>query len=1086
MLRLARFSISRPRTALALWAAFAVALSLIGLGVSDALSPSKAVIPGTDSARAVHLADAQFGPSQLVPVLLEGPQKEVDRQGPILVKRLSKEKDIRVMSAWDGGPLSFELHPQAGDAMLIAAVARTDAEMFEGRQEEIQKIVDDTVKAPVTPYVTGTPALERGLADASIDTTRQALLIATPILFVLLLLILRAPVAAFVITGFGAVTAFVGFGAMTLAANAIDLAPVALALGALTSLAAGVGYALLLYVRWADELAAGASPRDAATTAVDTSGRAVLIGGTALVVAMVVTALVGLTEMLQSEGLGTVLGGLLGIGATVVVMPAALVVLGTRMHWLRFPAPAFAEHAWNRLVGGGNVVVRRAVPVGALATGLLLLLALPVLQLDIGTISPLRLPDDNQARVAYEKVGAVMGPGWVAPYNMVIVSQSRPLTDPKLLRDIDRLQIRIGRHKYTETVVGPGVFAATSKELGVLPDKLQESSKLLKTGPKDLAKLENGLGQAGAGAVTLQSGLQEAAAGAGKLSAGSTSAQGGAGQLRAGLAKARSGSAQISGGLGQALGGARQLRDGASAALAGSAKISGGLGQAVTPVKQGLPVVKNMAADVTSGSNAVKNAKASADTVTGQLDAAIADLQGIDDPKAQAALAALQNARGGASSLSGSLGAASSKLGGAAAVAGVFAGQVAELSSGLSQLYAGSTALQGGLAQLRKGNADLVNGIDRLAAGGGDLTAGLTALRNGAGQLESGLGQLSAGNASLAGGLSAGVAPVGRLSGGLAEMEQGVATFRKKLPSARDLDRLSQQSPGLFDNGYFVLAAIAGARPADRNQATFAVNLDRGGNAGQILIVPRFGAGSTENIALGEDLRDMADGFAAATRTEVALGGQAGQFGDFESEGTAKLIPVFAVVAAVVALMLMLMLRTVILPLVAVAFSLLATAVSFGVLQILFGGDDPLLGGPGSFSPVSIMGIFAAAFGIATMLQVVLLERTREDFLEDGDPHQALLRSLRETAPAATGAAIAMIAAAVPFMVSSFLTVAQFGIGLAVAILVDAVIVRPVLLPAAVEVFGARAWWPTRSKVAPPPAPAPSPGPPVPGKLVHG
>jgi RND superfamily putative drug exporter len=1062
VLHLARLSILRPRLALALWVAVGVALSLVGLGVSDALSPSKVAVAGTESARAVHLADAEFGPSQLVPVLLEGPRKAVDRQGPVLVRRLAVRRDTRVMSAWDGGPVANDLHPRPGDAMLIAAVARSDRAMFDGVQQELQRTVDRTIKAPVKAYVTGTPALQQGLTDASIDTSRDALLWAIPILFVVLLLLLRAPAAAALITATGAVTALAGFGAVALLGQVLDISPLAVALGSMGGLALSVAYALLIYRRWMEARAGGATSAAAAEIAVSTSGRAVLIGGTALVVALIVAAIVGPTDVLGSEGSGVVLGAMLGIGSAVVVMPAALTVLGGRLQAFSFGAPAFATRAWDRLVGEERAVVRRAVPTGALATGLLLVLAVPVLSLQIGPPSPDHLPDGSPARIAYDKVGEVMGPGWVAPYNMVIVSKTRPLTEPALLRAIDRLQARIARDRAVDTVVGPGAFAATSKDLGVLPRKLRESTKLLKSGGRDLGRLEGGLGTAGAGTRKLRAGLEQAAAGADALHSGSGTAQSGSGQLRDGLAKARSGAAQISAGLNQALVGARKLQTGAGAALAGSQKIQGGLGQAVKPVKQGLPVVQAMAADVASGTDAVKGAAAGASDLAGRLDTAAGDLQALNDPRAQAALDAVREAQGSASSLTATLGAAQTKLDGASAVAGAFASQVAQLSSGLSQLYAGSTALTTGIGQLKSGNAQLATGLGRLAGGGGDLTAGLTTLRDGASRLESGLGQLTTGSGQLAGGISSGVAPVGALTGGLAKMEQGVATFRSKLPSTKDLERLQRESPGLFNSGYFVLAAIAGARPADRNQARFAVNLDRGGTAGQILIVPTAGSGSDVNVALGERLRHHADAFADATRTEVALGGQAAQFGDFDSAGTDKLWPVIGAVAAAVALLLMAFLRTVLLPLVSVACSLLACAVAFALLQVLYGGSDPLLGGPGSFSPVAIMGIFAAGFGITTMLQVVLLHRTREEYVATGDAHRALLVALRETAAAATGAAAVMIAAVVPFALSDFMTVAQFGIGLAAAILIDAVIVRPVVLPAAVEVLGRASWWPTR------------------------
>ena len=73
MIALAKLSIRRPKAALAAWLAVAVALTLIGFGVSRTVSPSITVVPGTQSARAQQLANAQFGPTQVVPVLLEGP-----------------------------------------------------------------------------------------------------------------------------------------------------------------------------------------------------------------------------------------------------------------------------------------------------------------------------------------------------------------------------------------------------------------------------------------------------------------------------------------------------------------------------------------------------------------------------------------------------------------------------------------------------------------------------------------------------------------------------------------------------------------------------------------------------------------------------------------------------------------------------------------------------------------------------------------------------------------------------------------------------------------------------------------------------
>ena len=87
--------------------------------------------------------------------------------------------------------------------------------------------------------------------------------------------------------------------------------------------------------------------------------------------------------------------------------------------------------------------------------------------------------------------------------------------------------------------------------------------------------------------------------------------------------------------------------------------------------------------------------------------------------------------------------------------------------------------------------------------------------------------------------------------------------------------------------------------------------------------------------------------------------------------------------------------------------------------------------------------------------------------MRSGRPHEALAHGLRETAGAATGAAAVMVAAVIPFAMSDLFNL-TLTIGLAIAVLLDALIVRPVLLPAAVELLGRRAWWPS---MGPPPPP---------------
>ena len=122
-------------------------------------------------------------------------------------------------------------------------------------------------------------------------------------------------------------------------------------------------------------------------------------------------------------------------------------------------------------------------------------------------------------------------------------------------------------------------------------------------------------------------------------------------------------------------------------------------------------------------------------------------------------------------------------------------------------------------------------------------------------------------------------------------MQAKVHKFAGQLPSAKDLEQLQRDAPGLFDSGYFVLAAVEGAPAVAREQATFTINLLRGGTAGQIVVVPKQSPGDPATRALGDRLHSMSDGFAARTHTQVAVGGPAGNLADFTSVSSEKLPP---------------------------------------------------------------------------------------------------------------------------------------------------------------------------------------------------
>jgi putative drug exporter of the RND superfamily len=1083
VLTLARMSVRRPKSALAGWLLVAVVLTLIGFGVNNALSPSVTVVPGTQSSRAQQLANAQFGPTQLMPILLEGSKAQLNAQGPKLVVALAKRPNTRVLSAWDAGTASAGLRPDATHAMIVVSVDRSEKNVVQYDLPQIQKLVSQRTSGGVKAFITGQASLDRADRTASTNNLRRTELIAVGIVFLLLLIGLRAPVAAVIVTAVGAISMLAGFGEVALLGKVLQLDAVGVALGTMTGLALGVGFSLLILDRFhREELPEGAHPRDAVTAAtreLETTGRAVLVAGTAIIVAVGLVAVVGPTQLLVSVGAGMLTCAMFATGGAVVVMPAALVLLGRRIDWLSFPAPALLARAWSRLVDGGNWVTRRAVYTGFAATVILAAIAVPALALKTGPQDISQLPANSQARIAFTEISRVMGPGWATPYNMVVVANNRPITTPVLLAQLNALQVQIAKNNAVDTVTGPGQINATSTQLKSFGPGIKNSVKISDQSKKDLLTLIRALGQAGAGSSQLQSGLASASSGAGQLATGGGSAQSGAGQLHAGLASAMAGSTTLRNGLNTALSAAIQLRNGAGTALSGASQLAAGLGKGAPQVAAGLPAVGTLVNESNAAVSSIKSAQGQQQQAQGSVGQAISALQGMGaagkaDPNYTAALNALQSASGSISGITGPLSSAAASASGAAGLSAGVKAQVETLAPQLTAAASGAAALASGLSQLQSGNAQLASGISQLAGGGGQLTSGLGQLTNGAGQLQAGLSLLSGGAGTLANGLAGGVAPAGQLTTGLGQMQAAVVKSRGQIPSTTQLKQLEAQAPGIFSSGYFVLAAVEGSTPANRNAATFMLNVLRGGTAAQIVVIPKYKMSDPRSVALGASLTSMGTTFAKKNNVQIAIGGPAGSLGDLTSVTKSRIWLDVAVLAAAIMLVLALAMRAVLLPLVATVFSLLTTAATFGILTLLFSGNNPPLGGPGHLDPASIIGIFTIAFSMTVAFSTLVLMRAREAFVANGKTKEAVMTALRETAAATTGAGIVMVAALIPFITTDFLQVRAFGIGVAIAILLDVLIVRPLLIPAAAAVLGKVGWWPTRAPVQTPPA-TPSP-----------
>jgi RND superfamily putative drug exporter len=209
---------------------------------------------------------------------------------------------------------------------------------------------------------------------------------------------------------------------------------------------------------------------------------------------------------------------------------------------------------------------------------------------------------------------------------------------------------------------------------------------------------------------------------------------------------------------------------------------------------------------------------------------------------------------------------------------------------------------------------------------------------------------------------------------------------------------------------------------------------------------------------------------------EVVVGGASAKIVDLSNETRAKVPLVLGLILGLSLIFLTAVFRSVVLPVKAVAMNLLATGATVGIVIFVFqqGHGEGLLGFTSTgfiqvFLPLSI---FALLFGLSMDYEVFLIRRMRETWLASGDNELAVATGVEHTARPITAAAAIMVAVFGSFVTADVLELKQFGLGLALAIAIDATLIRFVLVPALMRLFGARNWWlPSLSRSQRAPAP---------------
>ncbi len=1068
--RIARIAVRWPLPVFLIWGALVLGLAGYGVPfVQNDLLPADLFVPGTQSYRWEQLKAPNYGLP--IAAAITGTREQLNRVGPRITRELAARPYTRVQSPWSpgAGPVGPVLRRSPGEAVFALDVREAPGQNSSTVVPPLQHFLNARLQPGMRAYLSGDSPLGRELNNAGFDALHQGEIIALPLLVIILLFVFRSPVAAIIPLLIAGGTVGAGMGILRIFAHFTQLDILSLSLLSMMGLALGVDYALLLVSRFREALAQGQRTRQAATLAANTAGRTTIFAGCVLASLMLAVIILSPGGLLRSASIGAIISTVFAMISGLLVVPAMLTMLGPRVNkWQIGGRGAGREGIIPRLVGFAG---SRPALVGALVLVFLLIVASPVLALKTTPPDPKQLPPGNPALVAYNKIRqAGLGPN-------VDVALRKPdgsaITSPRDLRAIENFENELRRVPYVSFVAGPGIIAPQSRLLAQAPAQIAQAKRELNaahgTLNSKINEVASAQGQVAADKAALSNGLANAQS---LLNEGRSLLSGVGGQFTGQLA-------QLVNGLGVAAAGASQLTAGTHSLQGNAATLASVLAQIRDQVTALTPRLQSVDQQVRQAQASLDLLRVPAQAVQNRLQAAQADLNsatiGQGDPAVQRAKADV------AAALAADVG--GGPYGG---IDGSLAQGAAQASSGANE--ADSAVRQAGIAadvmtRVADGAGRLANpGLSTIVAGLQQLTQGLELARNkvaaAAPQIAGEIGSLQArANALIASGqaqlsqaaalafpqLQSAQAQLLDAGNQLTKVRDQLVSKTGPFKPLREIDQIQRQSPFMFTSPYLVVAALQGTHPETRETIDTIVDSGTGGNVGQIVMLPNVETNSPQQDQVVSDVRALTAQFAKQNHFQAAAGGAAAELVDYKNAMAGRVPVIILALCVITYLLLVPILRSVILPAIAVVLNVLTVTVAMGIVTIfsvngVIAKHAPI-GGAGKPDIVAVTAVFCVIFALSIDYYVFLLTRMREEYVRTQSNANAVMFGIEKTGRIVTGAAAIMVATFFAFALANFTIVRELGIGLCSAILIDATLVRLGLLPAVMRLFGDWTWY---------------------------
>jgi RND superfamily putative drug exporter len=261
-------------------------------------------------------------------------------------------------------------------------------------------------------------------------------------------------------------------------------------------------------------------------------------------------------------------------------------------------------------------------------------------------------------------------------------------------------------------------------------------------------------------------------------------------------------------------------------------------------------------------------------------------------------------------------------------------------------------------------------------------------------------------------------------------------------------------------------AAAAVASAIDADQGILSVSdpqFNEAGDTAVLTAIPRTSPSSSNTEELVHRLRDdVLDDVEAQTGAEASVAGSTASLIDVSDKMTSALPVFMLLVIGLTMVLLLVVFRSILVPIKAAIAILLSIASSFGVVVAVFqwGWLKDVIGLHETIPIISFlpMLMFAILFGLSMDYEVFILSRVREDYVRTRQARHSVLTGLTSSARVITAAALIMISVFASFILGDDPTIKMFGLGFSIAVLLDATVVRMMIVPAVMALFGDKAW----------------------------